>query len=146
MDKFNTKFLGYDQREVNNFVDNVIKEVSGIKESLIKKDQEILELKQTIEHYRSLETTLNQALIAASETSDQMKRMAMDEARIIIEDARKNASKVMNEAYLRVARVDQERERLRQSIISLKLKLKTALEAQLDMVNDLEIIEIENRW
>ncbi len=145
MEKFNKQLLGYDQKEVNQFIDQVIREVSIIRESLATKDREIEELKRAIEHYQSVENTLNKALIAASETSDQIKKMAMDEARVVIEEARRNASRVMNDAYLRVNKIDQERERLRQSTAALKTKLKLALEAQLDMVNDLEIIEIENR-
>jgi len=145
MEKFNKQLLGYDQKEVNQFIDQVIREVSHIRESLTTKEREIEELKRAIEHYQSVENTLNKALIAASETSDQIKKMAMDEARIVIEEARRNASRVMNDAYLRVNKIDQERERLRQSTVALKHKLKVALEAQLDMVNDLEMIDIENR-
>ena len=91
MRKFNTSFPGYNKSEVNSFVSNVTDEYETMLNNLKNRDKEIESLKKELEHYKNIERTLNRALIIAEESSNNIKKVAYDESKVIIEDAKKNA-------------------------------------------------------
>ena len=92
MRKFNNSFPGYNKKEVNSFVSNVTTEYESMLNNLKDRDKQIEELTKELEHYKNLEGTLNRAILIAEETTQNIKKNAFDESRVIIEDAKKNAS------------------------------------------------------
>ena len=100
MEKFSTSFTGYKKEEVNAFVADVIKQVESMIGDMKAKDVEIEQLKQSLEKYKNMEQTFNKALLMAEDTSNQIRRLARDESATIIADARKNASRIVNEALI----------------------------------------------
>ena len=94
MRKFNTSFPGYNKGEVNSFVQNVTTEYEGMLDNLKLRDQEIETLKNELTRYKNIENTLNRAILIAEESSQNIKKTAFDESRAIIEDAKRNASRI----------------------------------------------------
>ena len=142
MEKFSTSFTGYKKEEVNAFVADVIKQVESMIGDMKAKDVEIEQLKQSLEKYKNMEQTFNKALLMAEDTSNQIRRLARDESATIIADARKNASRIVNNALLEAEKTQRETEQLRRNIITFKRRLKTILENQLDLVDDIDHIEL----
>ena len=108
MKKFSTGITGYRKEEVNKFVDDVIKEVESMINDLRAKDKEINELKKNLEHYKNLEQTFNRAILVAEEASSQIRRMARDESKTVIDDAKKNASRIVNDALMQAEKTQGE--------------------------------------
>ena len=98
MKKFTSTPNGYNKEEVNNFVFEVTKEYENMLNKLKTRDKEVTLLKEKLNHYKDLETTLNKAVLVAEESSNQIKKIAKDEAKLIIADAKKNASHIINDA------------------------------------------------
>lgn len=152
MEKFSRSIRGYDKEEVNAFLDKVISQVEHMVAELKAKDQRISELelieneynvlKEKIKHYENMEETLNKAIIMAQRTSDQIKVAAHKESEIILEEARKNANRIVNEALLRAEKTEYEANMLRRNINIFKRRLKSLIESQLEMVEDIEKIEL----
>jgi len=142
MERFNTAFNGYKKEEVNKFVADCIKQVEGMLDKLKAKDLEINNLKQELEKYQSLEETLNRAILLAEDTSSQIRKMANDESTRIINDAKRNASKIVNEALMQAEKTQMESITLRKNIITFKKRLKSILESQLDLVDDIDHIDM----
>ena len=159
MEKFNRTLRGYDPEEVNNFLDEVIgrveKLVSDINEKneLIKeKDKEIklleekLEenngLREKVEQYERMETTLNKAIFMAQKTSDQLKVAAHRESEIILDDAKKNASRIVNEALLRAEKIENDASNTKRNINILKRRLKNIIESQLEIIDDIDELDM----
>ena len=155
MEKFKKTAYGYDPNEVNRFLDNIIKQVTKMvnlikeKDEAIKlRDQKILELqkmiaktngmREKIAQYERMESTLNKAIIMAQKTSDQIKQNAYRESEMLVENAKKNASRIVNEALMEAEKAEIEANRIRRNIIVYKRKLKDLLQAQLDMIEDIE--------
>ena len=138
MERFNTSFKGYRKDEVNKFVSECIKQVESMLDSLKAKDLEIEKLKEDLQKYKELESTLNKAILMAEDSSSQMRRMASDESNRIINEARKNASRIVNEALLEAEKTQNENLRLKRNIITFKRRLKTILENQIEMVDEIE--------
>lgn len=144
MERFRTVTgSGYDKIEVNGFVNEVTREYENMLNKLKRKDEEVNVLKQQLEHYKSLETTLNKAVLIAEDSSNIIKKVAHDEAKLIIEEAKKNASHIVNDALAEAEKTELEADRLRRSLKIYKARIKSTIEEQLTMVDDIEKIDDE---
>ncbi len=152
MEKFNRTLRGYDPDEVNAFLDQVINQVEKMVTELKMKDQQIASLqslqqeneslRERLGQYEHMEGTLNRAIMMAQKTSDQIKVSASRESEVILEEAKKNASRIVNEALLRAEKVEQETSQLRRNMTVFKRRLRDVIETQLEMVNDIERIDL----
>ena len=143
MEKFSYEANGYNRSEVNQFVGDVIRETEGIITRVKKQNTEIQELKKELEHYRNIEDTLKSAIIKAEETGDNIKRMAREESEMIITDAKHNASRIVNEALLKAEKIENNTELLERNMRIFKRKLKSIVEQQLAVVEEIEVLELE---
>ncbi|MDO5850806.1 MAG: DivIVA domain-containing protein [Methanobacteriaceae archaeon] len=143
MNKFTINENGYDVNEVNQFVDKVANEYEKTLSKLREKDSEIDRLNKELEHFHDLESTLNKAVMVAEDSSMQIKKVAREEAKLIIDDAKKNASHIVNDALIKAEKVELEADQLRRSLKIYKSRIKQAVSEQLTIVEDVEGIEIE---
>jgi len=144
MENFKTVFRGYDKDEVKNFIDNMIKEYENLLKVKESKDAECERLISQVDNYKNLESTLNRAILAAEESSNQIKRMAYQESQMIIGDAKKNANRILNDALLKAERAEEDTARLRRNIIIYKNRLKSIIESQLQIVEEIDKIDIKS--
>lgn len=149
MEKFKRSFNGYNIDEVNEFIDDVIKRVESIlkeeeqiKNEIRNKDLRIRELEASIEHYKSLEQQLNTSILTAQESGEYIKRLAKSERDAIINDARKNANRIISDALIRAEKTEYEAQILKKNIALFKSKVRTMLNQQLDIIDDLDKEEL----
>lgn len=138
MKKFNTSINGYAKNEVNSFVNEVAKEYESMLSNLKTKDQEIASLKSQLERFKTMENTLNRAIIVAEEASNNIKKVAREEYKGIVEDAKRNASRIVNDALIKAERVEQEAETLKRRVIIFKRRFKQAVEEQLEVIENID--------
>lgn len=143
MEKFSYETNGYNRREVNNFVDEVITQTEGILKRFKEQKNEIEKLKEELNHYRNLESSLKDAIIRAEEAGDNIKRMAREESSMIVTDAKNNASRIVNEALLRAEKIEIKAETLENNMKIFKRKLKLIMEQQMAVVEEIEVLELE---
>lgn len=143
MKKFSIEEYGYNKNEVNKFIDDVIAQTEGILSKVDKQQKEINKLKEELEHYRKIESTLKSSMFKAEEASNQIKLQAIDESKVIIDDAKKNASRIVNDALLRSERIELKRETLERNLRIFKKKLRLVIEQQLSVVEEIDDLEIE---
>ena len=166
MEKFNRTMRGYDPDEVKNFLDQAIQKVEAMNEDNKKKEEKIKlqekkiielssiyeenqklrqqneQLKQKLERHERMEETLNKAIMMAQKTSDQMRLSAHKESETIIDDAKRNANRIVNEALLKAEKTELEANMLARNVRVFKKKIKDVIESQLEVVNDLDKIEM----
>lgn len=145
MDKFNYEANGYNRAEVNKFVTDVIKETEGIIKKCKDQKKEIEDLKDQLSHYETLENTLKQSLINAERTADNVKRLAREEADIIISDAKHNASRIVGESLLKARKIETEADTLERNVKIFKRKLKIIVEQQMAVVEEIETLDLEDK-
>ena len=143
MEKFNYEENGYNKKEVNQFVGEVIRETEAIITRVKKQNKEIKKLKKELEKYKAMEESLKNSLLKAEETSDNIKKMARDEREIIINDAKSNASRIVNEALIRAEKIENNTDMLERNMRIFKRKLKSIVEQQLAVVEEIELLELE---
>lgn len=140
MKQFNTTLNGYDKTEVNAFVEEVIREYENVLDKLKSREIEVKALKERLEYYKTLESTLNTAVLVAEDSSNQIKKIAKEEAKLIIDQAKKNASHIINDALIKAEKTELEADQLRRSLKIYKSRIKATIEEQLTMVDDVDNI------
>ncbi len=149
MERFSRALHGYDPKEVNQFLDNVIIQVEKIIKASKAKDERIYKLEneyndmaQKLVKYQNMDETLRQAVLMTQKTSEQMKLNTIKEAELILDDAKRNANRIVNDALMKADETEKEAEILRRNINIFKRKLKDQLKAQLDMVDEIEKVDL----
>lgn len=130
MKKFSTSLSGYNKLEVNSFVNEVTSEYENLLAKLKEQDNEIATLKDELEKYKNMESTLNRAIVVAEDASNQIKRVAREEGKGIIEDAKRNASRIVNDALLKADRIEADAENLKRRVVVFKRRLQNVVDEQ----------------
>lgn len=109
--------------------------------SQIKNAKTSDELIKKAQKFDELEATLNKAIVMAENTGEHIRRVAKQERDLMLEEAKKNASIIINDALVRSEKIEYQASLLRKNIIMFKRKLKINLEEQLKLVDDIEVID-----
>ena len=141
MERFNSSFKGYNIEEVNKFVDEMTREYGSIIDKLKSKDTEIDRLKSEIANLKAKVNNNNLGEIYSS--SEEISRLAKYEARTIIDDAKKNASRIVNDALLEAEKIEIKAETLRRNMTVFKRRMRTIVKSQLETIDDIEEIKLE---
>lgn len=144
MDHFSLEENGYNRSEVNKFLENAIKETDGIIEKCRVQSDEIEKLKKELEIYKNREDSITELISKAEVECDNLRKSARDERENIIEDAKYNASIIVNEALLRAKKIEDSTELLESNMKIFKDKLRLLLEQQKDIVENIEVLELED--
>ncbi len=144
MNKFSYEANGYSRSEVNKFIDDVIANTESMIKRVKSQQLEINNLKEELVKYKSMEDTLKGSMYKAEEASNNIKKQAMDESKIIVEEARRNASRIVNDALLRAEKIELKADTLERNVRIFKKKLKLVIEQQLAVVDEIEILDIDD--
>ena len=136
--KFSKKALnGYDPEEVDDFLDDLIKDY----ESLYKKSNEsqrvIDELNSKLEHYTQIENTLQSTLVMAQTASDDVREAARKEAEQIIKEAENTAKEKTMGIEQQIADRQKEFDGLKQQFDVYKAKMESLLISQLELLKEI---------
>ena len=125
-EKFKTAFNGYNKEDVNSFIKSVTKEYESMLERLKKSDAENEDLKKKLVEYQNLENTLRRSLLIAEESNKELRRVAKNESIQMVEEARRNASRIVNDALIKAERIEANADALKRRAIMYKRKIKQA--------------------
>ncbi|NMA51056.1 MAG: DivIVA domain-containing protein [Mollicutes bacterium] len=138
MKKFRTSFSGYNKKDVNDFVALVIKEYDEILQKLKYSTKEAEYLKNDLLKYKNLEKSLNDTLLVAQEATANAQRAAINEGKLIIEEAKRNASKILNNSLVKAGNIESEAEDLKRKVASYKRRFIALVESHVDDVNNFD--------
>src|SRR5690625_352148 len=132
--EFTRGFRGYDEDEVNEFLDQVIKDYEIALREAKEYKEKVRKLEEKIGHFTNIEDTLNKSILVAQETAEEVKGNARKESKLIIKEAEKNADRIINEALSKSRQIYMEIEELKKQGKVFRTRLKMLVEAQLDMI------------
>lgn len=104
--------------------------------------QENINLHNQVNHYKQIESTLNSSMNMIRNTGEQIKNNALKERDVIISDAKVLASRILNDALLKSERINMEADKLQKNMLIYKNKIKSLIECQLEIIDDIEKIDI----
>ena len=145
--EFKRKVRGYDQDEVDEFLDKIVIDYEKIyRENAELKDKLNLQ-NEKMEHYVNIENTLQNTLIMAQKASEDIENNAKKKAEMIVEDAKRRARQIIEEANNEIVQILKNKEDLAKDIRVFKAKIKTLLEAQLEDVYKRQVKKcLERNW
>lgn len=133
--EFTRGFRGYAEDEVNEFLDQIIKDYEIILREKKELDEKIKTMTEQMNHYNSLEDTLQRSIIVAQEAADEVRRNSQKEAKLIVKESEKNADRIINEALTKARKVTIEIDELKKQSKVFRNRFKMLVEAQPDLLN-----------
>jgi len=142
MKRFSIVEHGYDIDEVNRFIDIVIGRLEKLNAENAAYVAKIDKLNLIIQENKNNDDKLEKAILAVQETADRMKEVSREEARIIVEEAKNNANSIVHEALIRAEKIEHDSIIMERNMKAYKERIKSLLEAQLRIAEDLDKIEL----
>ncbi|APC48704.1 DivIVA domain-containing protein [Virgibacillus halodenitrificans] len=132
--EFTRSFRGYDEDEVNEFLDQVIKDYEMVIREKKDLQEKVSQLDEKLGHFTNIEETLNKSILVAQETAEDLRGNATKESKLIVKEAEKNADRIINEALNKSRRISMDVEELKKQAKVFRTRLKMLVEAQLEMI------------
>ena len=142
MKRFSVVENGYDINEVNRFIDVVIKRLEQLDNEAKEYREKLEDANKKLNEKKLEEDKINKALFAIQEITDRLKNLAKQEADMIIEDARRNANAIIHESLLEASQKQKETMQMQKNITVYKARVKSLLESQLKIIEDLDKVEL----
>ncbi|GGH73487.1 septum formation initiator [Compostibacillus humi] len=133
--EFTKSFRGYDEDEVNEFLDQVVKDYEIVIREKRALEEKVNQLNERLNHFTNIEETLNKSILVAQETAEELKSNAAKESKLIVKEAEKNADRIINEALTKSRQISIEVEEMKKQAKVFRTRLKMLVEAQLEMIN-----------
>ncbi len=136
--RFSKTLKGYNVDEVDDFLDQLTIDYEKLyKENAELKDQ-IEESKKDLEHYKNVEHTLQNTLVMAQTTAEDIKKNAQTRAEQIIRDAQSEAKRATEEITKEEFDIRKRTEELKRQFGVYKAKMEALLISQLELLQDKE--------
>ena len=145
--EFGRGFRGYDEDQVNEFLDQIIKDYELVIREKKALEEKVAQLEGKLDHFSNIEDTLNKSIVVAQEAAEEVKRNAQKEAKLIVREAEKNADRIINEALVKSRKVAFDIEELKKQAKVFRTRFRMLLETQLEMLNNDDwdkLIELED--
>lgn len=134
--EFDTKFRGFDQEQVNDFLDLVVADFERLIKENNQYEQKLDALQEKVDYFNQLQDSLNNSIVVANEAAERLKQNARKEAELILFEAEREADRIMEKASNHSSDIISGTEELRQYAIDYRYKLQSMLNAYQDHVND----------
>ena len=135
--KFQKQIKGYNVEEVDDFLDDLTVDYEKIYKENATLNEENAKLKKDLEHYRTVEHTLQNTLVMAQTTAEYIKKIAKQQADQIIKDAQAEVKTSLEELNRKELDKKKELEDLKKQIDIYKAKMEALLISQLELLKDI---------
>ena len=127
---------GYSVEEVDDFLDELTVDYSKNYKELTELKAKVDELNRSLEHYKTIENSLQNTLVMAQKTSEDIKNVAKQQADQIVADAKNSAQFQVNELNSEIAIKQKELEDVKKQFDIYKAKMESLLISQLELLKD----------
>ncbi|WVE60634.1 DivIVA domain-containing protein [Enterococcus faecium] len=161
---FPTKMRGYNQDEVDDFLDLVVRDYEELTQRNRELEKAVKHSEEKLEYFNELKDALNQSIIVAQDTADKVKTSASKESEVIVTsaqnkadelvanaekrahqlttDAEEKARKILTDATEKARQLATETESLKKKTRVFHQRISLMLESQLEQVKSPEWDEI----
>lgn len=132
--RFSSSAMGYKKSEVEDFLELVLRDYETMYKTNIDLNDKINMLNNALEHYKSIEETMQNALLVAQSTGDEVKKSADEKAKLIVETAEKRAREIIAEATEASAGAIKEAEGVKRSTELFKAQMIGMFSSQIELL------------
>lgn len=134
--RFSRTLKGYNVEEVDDFLDQLTADYEKLYKENADLRNQMDENKKDLEHYRSVEHTLQNTLVMAQTTAEDIKANAQSHAEQIIRDAQSEARRATEEITKDEFEIRKRTEELKRQFGVYKAKMEALLISQLELLQD----------
>ena len=143
--EFNRSFRGYDEDEVNEFLDHVIKDYEGLIRENKDLHARIEQVEEKLSHFTNIEESLSKSIIVAQEAAEEVKNNSRKEAQLVVKEAEKNADRIINDALNKSRKITMEIDEIHKQASVFRARFRSLIQAQLEMLETEEWDKVEKR-
>ena len=127
---------GYSVEDVDDFLDDLSVDYAKIYKELTEQKGRIEELEDALSKYRTIEGTLQNTLLMAQSTAEEVKNVAKQQADQIVAEAKSSIQDTVNKLNQEVAAKEQQKEELTKQFDVYKAKMESLLISQLELLKE----------
>ncbi len=131
---FKKVLQGYDRSEVDQFLDEIIETLEDEAQRRAALEADIADLKERISHFKAMEESLQNTLVLAQRTADEVKASAHKEADLIREQARLAAEREIANYNDAISEVRREHQRAHDATEKARSELRSLLTTHLALL------------
>jgi cell division initiation protein len=147
--KFSKQVMnGYSVEEVDDFLDDLTIDYTKNYKEATELKSKITELTQSLEHYKTIEETLQNTLIMAQSTAEDVKKVAKQQADQIVNEAKQQSEKIISDAKSaaqtqldalnsELISKNKQLEDVKKQFDIYKAKMESLLISQLELIKDI---------
>ena len=134
--EFKHSFRGYQEDEVNEFLDEVVRDYEALLNENAQLKEQLSGVADRIEQYRKLEETLKNALVVAQSTAEEVKLAARKEAELIVREAEQRAEQIVASGEERARELEEQAMNARREWDVFRARLKSLLKSQMALLDE----------
>ncbi len=127
---------GYSVEEVDDFLDDLTEDYTKNYKEVSELRNKVEELNNSLEHYKSIESTLQNTLVMAQTTAEDIKNVAQKQADQIVSEAKGTAQKRVDALDNEIIAKTKELEDVKKQFDIYKAKMESLLISQLELLKD----------
>ena len=136
--KFSKQMMnGYNVEEVDEFLDDLTEDYEKAYKQSTELKARVDELERNLLHYKTIEDTLQNTLVMAQSTAEEVKEVARQQAEQIIKEAEGNARKSVDELGQEILMKKKELEDVKKQFDVYKARMESLLISQLELLKDI---------
>ena len=132
------KIGGYNVNEVDDFLDELTLEYGKLYKENAELKMQREELDSNVGKYKNIENTLQNTLVMAQKTADEITAVAKQQAEQIVKDAEYQAKTSVDELNTQILTKQKELEDLKKQFDVYKAKMESLLISQLELLKDIK--------
>lgn len=135
--KFSKQMMnGYSVEDVDDFLDDLSVDYSKMYKDLSEQKLRIEELEASLSKYKNIEGTLQNTLLMAQTTAEEVKNVAKQQADQIVIEAKASAQESLNQINQELITKKQQLEEVKKQFDVYKAKMESLLISQLELLKD----------
>ena len=136
--KFSKQIMnGYNVDEVDDFLDEIGVDFAKKQKEVNEASKKIEELNASLEHYKNIEETLQNTLLMAQSTAEEVKNIAKQKADQIVTDAKASSQKEVDFIQNQILMKKKELEDVQKQFDIYKAKMESLLISQLELIKEI---------
>ena len=136
--KFSKQIMnGYNVDEVDDFLDEIGVDFAKKQKEVNEASKKIEELNASLEHYKNIEETLQNTLLMAQSTAEEVKNIAKQKADQIVTDAKASSQKEVDFIQNQILMKKKELEDVQKQFDIYKAKMESPLISQLELIKEI---------
>ena len=136
--KFSKQMMnGYSVEEVDDFLDDLSVDYAKVYKELTEVKNRVEELENDLTKYKTIEGTLQNTLLMAQSTAEEVKNVAKQQAEQIIQEAKSSAQSSVDQLNQEITSKQQELEKVKKKFDIYKAKMESLLISQLELIKDI---------